>query len=111
MTWQGKTVMVTGAQGFIGSWLTEALLDDGAEVVAITRDTPAHSRFHLEEIDSRCTLVWAEFIDSQELVRALNEHDVTPRTDRRHRQLLHARVARAREERLSVQKTEPPRSR
>lgn len=37
--WNGKTVFVTGASGFVGSWLTRELLDAGAIVVALVRDT------------------------------------------------------------------------
>jgi len=35
MSWEGRRVLVTGADGFIGSHLTEALLQDGAEVRAL----------------------------------------------------------------------------
>jgi NAD dependent epimerase/dehydratase len=34
MSWKGRKVLVTGADGFIGSHLTEALLDAGADVRA-----------------------------------------------------------------------------
>lgn len=34
MSWSGRTVMVTGADGFIGSHLTEALVAEGADVRA-----------------------------------------------------------------------------
>ena len=74
--WQGRAVLVTGAQGFIGSWLVEALLDRGAEVVAIVRDTPVRSRFHLDGMDRRTTLTRADLGDVPELVRIVNEHEV-----------------------------------
>lgn len=35
MAWKGKSVLVTGANGFIGGYLTEALIDKGADVAAL----------------------------------------------------------------------------
>jgi NAD dependent epimerase/dehydratase len=37
MTLKGKKVLVTGADGFIGSHLTEALVEEGARVVALSQ--------------------------------------------------------------------------
>ncbi len=39
MNWTGRTVLVTGAGGFIGSHLTERLIDKGAQVRAFVRYT------------------------------------------------------------------------
>src|SRR3954453_23092843 len=52
----GKTALVTGAQGFIGSWLAEGLLDEGAQGGGLGRAAPALSRFKLEGIDERCDI-------------------------------------------------------
>ncbi len=30
--WQARSVLVTGAAGFVGSWLTQALVERGAAV-------------------------------------------------------------------------------
>jgi CDP-glucose 4,6-dehydratase len=36
--WRGQSVLVTGCTGLLGSWLTRALLDAGAQVVGLIRD-------------------------------------------------------------------------
>ena len=37
-SYDGVSVLVTGAQGFIGSWLAERLLDEGARVIVPRRE-------------------------------------------------------------------------
>ena len=39
--WSTRRVLVTGATGFVGSWLLKALVRSGAQVVALVRDLPA----------------------------------------------------------------------
>jgi nucleoside-diphosphate-sugar epimerase len=39
MAWKGKRVLITGARGFIGKYLTTALLKQGAQVTGLTIDT------------------------------------------------------------------------
>ena len=46
----GKTVLVTGAGGFIGSHLTERLVRDGHEVRALVRYNGRDDRGHLERL-------------------------------------------------------------
>jgi len=74
--YDGRTALVTGAQGFIGSWLAERLLDEGAEVVALRRDAPALSRFRIAELEERCDVVQGDLDDYEALLRILNEHSV-----------------------------------
>jgi CDP-glucose 4,6-dehydratase len=74
--YEGRTALVTGAQGFIGSWLAERLLDEGARVVALRRDVPALSRFKIAELEERCDVVQGDLDDYASLLRILNEHDV-----------------------------------
>ena len=69
-------MLVTGAQGFIGSWLAERLLDEGARVVTLLRDVEPDSRFLTDGISDRCVQVRGDLLDYQELVRAINEHGV-----------------------------------
>ncbi len=73
----GSSVLVTGAQGFVGSWLAERLLDSGAGVVALRRDVEPESRFRSEGIEDRCIVAQADLTDYAAVVRVLNEHRVT----------------------------------
>src|SRR5918997_6600970 len=77
MGWAGRTVLVTGAQGFIGSWLAERLLDEGARVVTLRRDFDPEARFRSDGIEERCTVVLADLGDHDALRRVLNEHEVS----------------------------------
>ncbi len=75
-TWDGASVLVTGGQGFIGSWLSERLLDEGARVVVPRRDVPALSRFRVDGLEERCDTVQADLLDYESLVRLINEYDI-----------------------------------
>jgi CDP-glucose 4,6-dehydratase len=69
-------VLVTGAQGFLGAWLAERLLDEGARVVTLLRDVEPDARFNTDGVAERCVQVRADLVDYQALTRALNEHGV-----------------------------------
>lgn len=72
----GQPVLVTGAQGFVGAWLAERLLDMGARVVVPWRDTPHDSRFRLEGIEERCDLVQTDITNYDSVLRILNEYEI-----------------------------------
>ncbi len=76
LSWRGTHALVTGAQGFIGSWLVSRLLDEGARVVVLRRDIPAESRFGIEGLEDRCDVVLGDLVDYESLVRTLNEYEV-----------------------------------
>lgn len=73
----GRRVLVTGAQGFVGSWLAERLLDAGAEVVALQRDVEPQSRFRSDGIEARCLLAQGEVTDYEAMLSVLSEHGVS----------------------------------
>lgn len=74
--WRGTRVLFTGAQGFIGSWVVERLLEEGAEVLVLDRSTRALSRFRIAGLHERCTAVAADLLDLDSLHRALDDHEV-----------------------------------
>ncbi len=75
-TWTGTRVLFTGAQGFIGSWVSEGLLDRGAEVLVLDRPSSEHSRFRLRGLHERCLPVKADLLDVGSLSRAIEEHGI-----------------------------------
>jgi CDP-glucose 4,6-dehydratase len=72
----GTTALVTGAHGFIGSWIAERLLAEGARVVVPRGHGGGDSRFVQDGLDSRCDVVDADLLDLTSLIRLVNEYEV-----------------------------------
>jgi CDP-glucose 4,6-dehydratase len=73
---RGRSVLVTGAHGLLGSWLTAALLDAGARVAVIRRDEPAVTALELQGIADRVDSVPGDVCDEGLVARALAEYEV-----------------------------------
>ena len=71
-----RSVLVTGAYGLLGSWLTKALLDSGARVTVLRRDDAPASALTLEGTETRCTVVRGDVRDLELLDRVLGEEEV-----------------------------------
>jgi CDP-glucose 4,6-dehydratase len=74
--WAQRSVLVTGSTGLLGSWLTEALLARGANVVSLVRDSVPRSRLYAEGIASKVATVHGGVEDTATVERALNEYEV-----------------------------------
>lgn len=74
--WHGRRVFVTGTTGLLGSWLSEALLDRGAEVTTLMRDWVPSSRAVTAGILDRCNVVQGELENLAVVSRALNEFEI-----------------------------------
>ncbi len=77
---QGKKILVTGAAGFIGSHLTELLLESGAEVTAFVRYTSTGTIGHLEHLDKnacrKLTVVFGDIRSRDDVNRAVRGNDI-----------------------------------
>jgi CDP-glucose 4,6-dehydratase len=71
-----RSVLVTGAHGLLGSWLTAALLQAGARVVVVRRDQPPVSALELLGLCDRVDSVAGDICEEGLVARALNEYDV-----------------------------------
>lgn len=74
--WNGRSVLVTGAGGFIGSWLTQRLVDEGADVVVLLADLDARSQFARAGLGERVTVVHGLLEGPDVVRRALGAHEV-----------------------------------
>jgi dTDP-glucose 4,6-dehydratase len=59
----GRTVLVTGADGFMGSHLTEALAELGANVIAFVRATSSGALNNIGHLRGRIRVVFADLTD------------------------------------------------
>lgn len=74
--WQGKSVLVTGSGGFVGSWLTQALVERGADVTVILRDQLARSNFQLLGLEKQVNVVRGSIVDFSFVERVFNEYEI-----------------------------------
>ncbi|MBI4972702.1 MAG: GDP-mannose 4,6-dehydratase [Candidatus Omnitrophica bacterium] len=74
--WNGKKVLITGANGFVGSWLAKNLADEGAEITVLQRDVIPNSNFSLLGLHEKASIVSGSLVDFDTVSRALNEYEV-----------------------------------
>src|SRR5688500_2125869 len=74
--WRDRSVFVTGATGLLGSWLCKALIDAGANVVALIRDEVPRSNLHRLKLLSQVAQVRGPLEDPALIARALAEYEV-----------------------------------
>ncbi len=74
--WLDRPVLVTGCSGFLGSWLTIALVEAGAAVVGLIRDEVPFSHLRRSGYQDRITVVRGDVTDYALVERALNEHEI-----------------------------------
>jgi len=69
--WSGRSVLVTGASGLIGSWLCASLLADGARVQGLVRDADPRSELFRSGTFRRMSLVIGDLADLTTVERAI----------------------------------------
>ncbi len=74
--WQDRNVFVTGATGLVGSWLIDALLAHGANVVALIRDEVPHAELFRSGNHRRIRIVRGDLSSYELLERILAEYEV-----------------------------------
>ena len=73
---RGSSVLVTGAYGLLGGWLVRALLEAGAEVVAVHRDDRPRSALATMGLSGSISVVHGDIATEGVIARALSEYEV-----------------------------------
>jgi CDP-glucose 4,6-dehydratase len=74
--WKGRSVLVTGANGFIGSRVAEALAGHGARVVALVRDWKPTGGIRLFGLESRLVVVFGSVTDPTVADRIMRQYGI-----------------------------------
>jgi CDP-glucose 4,6-dehydratase len=74
--WKDRNVFVTGCTGLLGSWLTKALVERGANVIGLIRDLVPKSNLNWSGFNDKITIVRGEIEDYFLLERVINEYEI-----------------------------------
>jgi len=74
--WSGRSVLVTGASGFLGRWMVKELRAQGAFVVGLMRDQPGGMLAAPQPESQADFIVRGQLEDFECLLRALNEYEI-----------------------------------
>jgi len=74
--WDEKSVLVTGADGFIGSWIANTLVEKGANVSTILRDIKKKNNIDILNLRDKINIINGNIIDYEVCSRLLNEYDI-----------------------------------
>ena len=75
--WRDRPVLVTGATGLVGSWLTQRLLADGADVVCLVRDwIPQKANWCGLQAIEKVKVVRGDVRDRDIVERAIGENEI-----------------------------------
>lgn len=72
--YSGKTVLITGHTGFKGTWLSEILINAGANVIGYSLEPPTTpSLFQLAGLENKMTSILGDVRDLEHLEKVFNE--------------------------------------
>lgn len=74
--WRGKSVLVTGCTGLLGSWMTHRLLAEGAHVVGLIRDSVPRSHLFAANAEQQLVRVHGDVRDQKLMERVIGEYEV-----------------------------------
>jgi CDP-glucose 4,6-dehydratase len=73
--WQDRPVLVTGATGLVGGWLTRRLIEAGADVVCLVRDWVPQQELIRSNLIEQAIVVRGDLRDRDLLERTIGEYE------------------------------------
>lgn len=75
--WEKRNVLITGASGFVGSWISKELINKNGNVVALVKDIKPGSLLNSKEISSKLKAVIDGDVRNYELVEDIfNKYEI-----------------------------------
>jgi CDP-glucose 4,6-dehydratase len=74
--WRDRPTLITGCTGILGSWLTRALVDLGADVVGLIRDWIPQSELVRSGTINHIKTVRGDVVDSDIVNRIFSEYEI-----------------------------------
>jgi len=74
--WRDRPVFITGGTGLVGSWLTQRLVESGADVVCLVRDWVPQSELVRAGYIEKVKVLRGDIRDRDLLERALGEYEI-----------------------------------
>jgi len=75
-SWNQRRVLVTGATGMVGSWVTRELVNRDAFVVALVADSDPNSELIRSGVINRVTVVNGRLENYDDVERSINNHEI-----------------------------------
>lgn len=76
MNWENLPVLVTGADGFIGSWIAKELINKGAGVITIVRDIKKQSNLDILSLKDDVTIIHGDLTNFDICHRVMTEYEI-----------------------------------
>ncbi len=76
LNWESKNVLVTGADGFIGSHVAKALVAKCSHVTTIVRDIKRTSNLDVLDLRKSVNILHGDLVNLHDCERTINEYDI-----------------------------------
>ena len=73
--WKSKNILITGATGFIGSWLTETLVNQGAKVTVLVRKD-AFGIESIKHLKNKIKIIYGDLRNKEVIYKAVKDKAV-----------------------------------